>query len=114
MPDNGDSDTGPPGALVVDTGLAGILIYEDRLTSSVPALKVTGSVNNVIMSGRLRAKQATLSGVLIGQTNREVPVLHIKAYPPGMLAGIDGVVGIASLNARRVNFDFVGKTLSWE
>jgi hypothetical protein len=31
-----------------------------------------------------------------------------------MLAGIDGVVGIAALQARRVHFDFSGKTLSWE
>jgi hypothetical protein len=31
-----------------------------------------------------------------------------------MIPGIDGIVGIAALQARRVHFDFSRKTLSWE
>jgi hypothetical protein len=31
-----------------------------------------------------------------------------------MLPGIDGIIGIVPLKARRVNFDFAGKIMSWE
>jgi predicted aspartyl protease len=105
---------GHPLRLIVDTGLPGILLYEERLLTSIPGLQLTGTVVNVTVGGRLHAKQVTLRGIAIGPTDKDVSVLLMKSPPPDMLPGIVGIVGIAALNARRVNFDFARGTLSCE
>jgi len=105
---------GHPVRLMIDTGLEGILLYEERLLMSVPGLQLTGTVINVTMGGRLQARQVTLHDIAIGPTNKNVSVLLVKSPPPDMLPGIVGILGIAALNARLVNFDFGKGTLSWE
>jgi predicted aspartyl protease len=103
-----------PVHLIVDTGFDGILLYEDRLRQSVPGLRTAGRIKNATMGGRVPVKQAILPGVVFGNRNREVPVLFLPSPGADMLPGIDGIVGIAALQARRVHFDFSRKTLSWE
>jgi predicted aspartyl protease len=103
-----------PVHLIVDTGLQGILLYEERLRQSVPGLRTAGSIKNATMGGRVPVKQATLPDVVFGTRNRQVPVLLLPSPGADMLPGIDGIVGVAALQARRVHFDFSRKTLSWE
>jgi predicted aspartyl protease len=103
-----------PVHLLVDTGLQGILLYEGRLRNTVPGLRTAGSIKNATMGARMQVKQATLPDVVFGKRNREVPVLFLPSPAADTLPGIDGIVGIAALQARRVHFDFYGKTLSWE
>jgi predicted aspartyl protease len=105
---------GSPVHLIVDTGLQGILLYEERLRKSVPGLRTAGSIKNATMGGRVQVKQATLPDVVFGNKNREVPIVFEPSPAADMLPGIDGIVGISALQARRVHFDFSGKTLSWE
>jgi hypothetical protein len=97
---------GRPIYLIVDTGLPGILLFEECLRKRVPGLRTAGSIHNVTMGGRVPAKQATLPDVLFGKTNRDVSVLFMPSPAADMLPGIDGIVGIAALKARRVHFDF--------
>jgi predicted aspartyl protease len=104
---------GRPVHLIVDTGLPGILLYEERLRKNVPGLRTAGSIQNAT-TGRVQSKKATLPDVVFGNRNREVPVLFLPSPAADMLPGIDGIVGIAALQARRVHFDFSSKTLSWE
>ena len=59
---------GHPVRLIVDTGLPGMLFYEERLRKHVPALRTAGSVTRVTMGGQLQAKQAILPDVLLGKT----------------------------------------------
>ncbi len=103
-----------PVRLIVDTGLQGILLYEERLRKSVPELRTAGSIKNATMGGRVQVKQATLPGVIVGNRNREVPVVFLPSPAAGTLPGIDGVVGITALQAHRVHFDFSRRTLTWE
>jgi predicted aspartyl protease len=105
---------GHPVRLIVDTGFPNILLFEERLSARVPELGTTRSVSNVTLGERLHAKATNLRGVAIGPTNRDVPVLLIQAPPPEILPGIDGVMGISALKARRVHFNFTERTLSWE
>jgi predicted aspartyl protease len=100
--------------LIVDTGLQGIVLYEERLRKSVPLLRTAGSIKNATMGGRVPVRQATLPDVVFGTRNRQVPVLFLPSPAPGMLPGIDGIVGVAALQARRVHLDFSRRTLSWE
>jgi hypothetical protein len=103
-----------PVHLIVDTGLPGIILYEERLRKRVPGLRTLGSIKNATMGGRVPVKQATLPDVVFGKRSREVSVVFLPSPAPDMLAGIDGIMGIAALQPRRLHFDFSGKTLSWE
>ncbi len=103
-----------PVHLLVDTGMSGILLYEERLRKRVPSLRTAGSLKSATMGGRMPVKQATLPDVVFGHRTREVPVLLLPSPAADMLPGIDGIVGISALQARRVHFDFSNKTLSWE
>ena len=105
---------GLPLHLIVDTGLPSILMYEDRIRKAVPGLRTLGSIKNTSMGGRLQLKQAILPDVVLGKRSREVPVELLPAPAEDALPGIDGIVGVAALQARRVHFDFSEKTLSWE
>jgi predicted aspartyl protease len=103
-----------PVHLIVDTGLQGMVLYEDRLRKSVPELRTAGSIKNATMGGRMHVKQATLPDVIVGNRNREVPVVFLPSPAADTLPGIDGIVGITTFQAHRVHFDFVRKTLGWE
>jgi predicted aspartyl protease len=103
-----------PVHLIVDTGLQVIVLYEERLRRSVPGLRTSGSIKSASMGGRLPARLATLPDVVIGNKNHELPVVLLPAPQEDMLHGIDGVVGVAALQARRVHFDFSNRTITWE
>jgi predicted aspartyl protease len=103
-----------PVHLIVDTGLQGMVLYEERLRNSVPELRTAGSIKNATMGGRVPVKQATLPDVIFGNRNREVRVVLLPSPAAGTLPGIDGIVGIATLQAHRVHFDFSRKALTWE
>ena len=103
-----------PVHLIVDTGLQGMVLYEERLRKSVPGLRTAGSIKNATMGRQLPAKQATLPDVVIGNRNREIAVVLLPSPAAEMLPGIDGIVGIAALQAHRVHFDFSAKILTWE
>jgi predicted aspartyl protease len=103
-----------PVRLIVDTGLQGMVLYEERLRKSVPELRTAGSIKNATMGGRMQVKQATLPDVIVGNRNRQVPVVFLPSPAAGTLPGIDGIVGIAALQAHRVHLDFSRRTLTWE
>ena len=105
---------GRPVHVIVDTGLQGILLYEERMRKSVPGLRTAGSIKSATMGGRMQVKQATLPDVVFGNRNRELSVLFLPSPAADMLPGIDGIVGITALQARRVHFNFSKKTLLWE
>ncbi len=102
-----------PVHLMVDTGLQGILLYEEQLRKSVPGLRTAGRLRNATMGGRVQVKQAILPDVVFSTRNRQVPVVLLPSQS-NMLPGIDGFMGIAALQARRVHLVFSRKTVSWE
>jgi predicted aspartyl protease len=99
--------------LIVDTGLTGIILYEERLRNHVPGLRTTGHLADAVLGGRVQAKQANIPDVLLGKTNRDVTVLLVASPAPEMLPGIDGIIGVDALHAHHIDFDFVRRTLSW-
>ena len=103
-----------PVRLIADTGSPSIIFYEERLRMRVPGLRTSGSTKNATMGGRVPVKQATLPDVVFGKRNREIPVVFLPSPAPDTLAGIDGIMGISALQARRVHFNFSEMTLSWE
>jgi predicted aspartyl protease len=61
---------GGPVRLVVDTGMEGILLYEDRVRKQVPRLRLLNEINGV-RAGRLQMKRAKLPGVDWGNGEKE-------------------------------------------
>ena len=99
--------------LALDTGLQGILLYKDRLRESLPQLRLPLESIKVNF-GRVQTTQLELPGVrLLGpETSRTVFLMDRPASgdPPG----VDGYLGIATLNAKRVEFDFAANIIRWQ
>lgn len=104
---------GHPVRLILDTGIEGLFLYQDRLQKRVPHLKVAGAPEKVNIGG-LPAEQVALPGVQIGKAKKNCTAFLIADPPKNSLLGIDGFIGISELNPRRVTFDFVGRTLTLE
>jgi predicted aspartyl protease len=99
--------------LVIDTGLQGMLLYEDRLREHLPELKFTGKAKEERV-GRLIGQRTTLSGVCLGPAESQATVLLIHGSPDALPADVDGYLGTASMNASVVELDFQTNTLRWQ
>ena len=99
--------------LAVDTGLQGIVLYGNHLRKRLPRMRIEGGSTNVAM-GRLRVKQVRLPGVRIVGAEVVTTVFLIDGPDEDTLSGVDGFLGPASLQAKRIEFDFDAMVLRWE
>jgi predicted aspartyl protease len=104
---------GIPIHLAVDTGMQGILMYGNHLRKRLPMMRIDGESTNVAM-GRLRATQVRLPGVRIVDAEVATTVLLIDGPDDKTLPGVDGYLGPATLQAKRIEFDFDAKVLRWQ
>jgi predicted aspartyl protease len=105
---------GHPIDLLLDTGLEGVLLYEDRIRAHVPGLRMEPGVKKVTIGRRMNAKLVTLPEMRVGPKVMDRQVLLIKGPPGNMLDGLDGAIGIAPFHPKRIAFDFASKTLRWD
>jgi predicted aspartyl protease len=99
--------------LVLDTGLQGILLYKDRLYSSLPRLRLHDKDPKVHF-GRMQTTRFELPGVRLAGPEAVATVFLMDQPASGDPPGIDGYLGVATLNAKRVEFDFTANTFRWE
>lgn len=104
---------GTPVRLLVDTGLRYLLLYKDRLRSALPQLRTSGESRDALL-GRLPATLVNLPGVEISGSDAMTPALLIEGPGKSDAGEVDGYLGPASLHARRLELDFVAKTLRWK
>jgi len=100
--------------LILDTGVEGVLLYEDRVRAQVPRLRVEAGIKRVTIGGRMSGKLATLPEVRLGETVMDGRVLLIEGPPGDMMDGIDGCIGVAPFNATIISFNFASRTIRWE
>jgi predicted aspartyl protease len=100
--------------LIIDTGLNGVLLYEDRIRARVPELRVEAGVKNVTFGGRMNAKLVTLPDMHLGPKAMDGQVLLMKAPPGAKIDDIDGYIGISAFDTTRITFSFDSKTITWE
>lgn len=99
--------------LLVDTGFQGILLYTDRVRKQLPKLRTEGEPREVVESG-VRATEIRLPGIRIGASDQERIVFLTDGPARGDLPGVDGILGAASLHAKRIDFDFTHMVLRCE
>lgn len=102
-----------PVRLIVDTGLEGMLLYEERVLKRVPELRIVGKTE-LNIGQRFRAKQLIIPSARLGSVEIDDKVWLVEAPPENILSGIDGFLGTSSLRARWIKFNFAMNTLSWQ
>lgn len=100
--------------LILDTGLNGVLLYEDRIRADVPGLRIEPGVKKVTIGRRVSAKLATLPGMRLGPRIMDGRVLLMEGPPGNTLEGVDGFIGITPFHTMRVALDFASKTIRWD
>jgi predicted aspartyl protease len=103
-----------PVHLLVDTGIEGVVLFEDQLRRRIPNLRTEGNIDEITIGSHSRAKQAILPGVRLGARNLDLRVLLVNGPRSGVLSGIDGYWGTASFRARRIDFNLSMNKLSWQ
>ena len=98
---------------IVDTGIEEGIVYSDRLRRNVPQLKFASVIGNAHL-GPLTGSRATLSGLQLGDSDRNFHVFLLNEAPESLPAEIDGYVGIAVLHADWVELDFKAQALRWQ
>ena len=104
---------GHPVRLLFDTGMQGMLLYEDRILKHVPNLRIT-HVRKHAHQGRLQGKTAQLPGLRLAGPESDVEVFLVKGPRKELLPDIDGFLGTAPLKASKIEIDFVERTLRWK
>ncbi len=102
-----------PARLIIDTGLQGLLLYEDRLQRHLRYLRLSGPVSRAY-AGRLRGHAASLTGIHVGTEELQSSVLLLPKAPAPLLADIDGYLGTNVLHADMIELNFVSHTLRWQ
>jgi len=96
--------------LLVDTGFKGILLYRDRVRKQLPKMRTEGEPKEVVESG-VRATEVSLPGMRFGGSDQVRVVFLIDGPGQTDLPGVDGILGAASLHAKRIDFDFIHMVL---
>ena len=101
---------GQPVNLLIDTGMEGILLYENRLRRRIPDLRLEGKTRNAQM-GWVQGKATTLPGIRWKDSETAMSVLLTGGPSEDVMPGIDGFLGTASLKARQIEFNFERNTV---
>jgi hypothetical protein len=100
--------------LILDTGLDGIFLFEDRVQAKVPGLKMGNVIERITIGRRIGAKEATIPGMRLGPIKVDGRVLRLKGPSEIKLDGINGFLSVASFRAKRISFNLATKMISWE
>lgn len=101
--------------LLVDTGASDLIFFESGVRLCLSAIQIVGSRTWSNMGGEVRVKQVQLAGAALGimpWDQRDAFILEETGGKPP--AGLDGLLGVTSLKARRVAFDPGRKLFAWD
>jgi hypothetical protein len=99
--------------LIPDSGARGIVLYEDRLLDRQIRYRSRGEIMGVSVGGRVRSKIGFMPRLQLGGRDVDREVFLAESPHSDLLTSIDGYLGLSTLHARRINFDFETNTLSW-
>jgi predicted aspartyl protease len=100
--------------LLVDSGTSGLLVYSKRLNKRPEA---TSTERDSLISTAVGPMLTTCSGateVLLGKENLGPQSILISEVEPDARYDFDGLLGFFKIGFRKVSFDFVNGSFSWE
>ena len=89
------------------------MIYEERLETRLVDYSVEEEEYGYRVDGILRLTRARVRRLQLGGRDIEPKIFLTHSPAKGVMEGIDGLLGLTALKARRINFDFETNTLSW-
>jgi len=98
--------------LLLDTGLQGALLYEERLRNRLPDIEQTGRTQ--VRIGPLSGHRVFLPGLQIGSEESKIPVYLIAGRTDAVPSDIDGYLGPRALNPQWVELDFEHMIMRWQ
>lgn len=99
--------------MVADTGARGIVFYEDTIKDLPVNYRVESRSDRVSLGGPLESRVAIVPRLRLGGQNLDTEVVLISAPGATRLSGVSGYLGLASLEARQVAFNFETNQLLW-
>lgn len=104
---------GCPVRLLVDTGSSGLILFKQRLRGRLPKLRVIGEGIISNMGGKARVQRVSLPFIHLGDTEISNLDALLMDAPAAKALNVDGLLGVGSLGARRISFDFERNRLTW-
>ena len=106
---------GRPVWLQLDTGASGVVLFRDKVKDKLPLRRSQEVNKRRLVSGLGRRQKVYLRSVLMGQTRwEEFPAYLLDQQGSTFNEGIVGNLGIATLDLKRIQFDFDNHRISWE
>jgi hypothetical protein len=99
--------------LVADTGVRGIVLYEDTVKDLLANYRLEGRTGEVSLGGPLENRIAIVPRLRLGGQDLDREVVLISAPGAKRLSGVSGYLGLASFNAKQVAFSFETNQLLW-
>jgi Aspartyl protease len=99
--------------LVADTGIRGIVLYEDTVKDLLANYRVEGRTGEVSLGGPLENRIAIVPRLRLGGQDLDREVVLISAPGAKRLSGVSGYLGLASCDAKQVAFSFETNQLLW-
>jgi hypothetical protein len=98
---------------MIDTGASSLMFFESRFRGHFPDLRPTGYRELENMEGVARLKEVHLPELKAGTTSLEPRSALLIPAAAHSTPDFDGLLGLRSLGARRVYFDFNKQLMSW-
>jgi predicted aspartyl protease len=100
--------------LIVDTGANDLILYQRRLSGSVPGKRTQRQKTIYHLGAKERMKMVQLSEVQIGQGRWERVDGYLLDAPVESDEDSEGILGPTCLGFSRIHFDFRQNQVSWE
>ncbi|MDA2927348.1 retroviral-like aspartic protease family protein [Acidobacteria bacterium AH-259-G07] len=106
---------GRPVWLQLDTGASGVVLFRDKVKDKLPMRRSKDLGVFLAPAGIGRRQKVYLRSVLMGQTRwEELPAYLLDQQGSTFNERIVGNLGIATLDLKRIQFDFDNHRISWE
>src|ERR1700730_5127724 len=104
---------GRPVWMIADTCMKGIVSYQDQLDSMAANYRVQRQITGISLGGPIRYTPALVARLRLGTQDLDRQVYLVPASTNPLLQHTAGYLGLATLNAKIIEFDFDHNELRW-
>jgi predicted aspartyl protease len=104
---------GAPLRLLMDTGAKDVILFESRVRHRLPASAIgeTKTIHN--LAGEVALRRVPLRNMRLGGLPLHFVLAFVAESGDDAPPGFDGLLGIAALDLKQLDFDFERRTVGW-